>query len=732
MGDIINIILDIIIIVTIIIQIITIIEENFFEEEEARRRPAEVPEKVLAATRCPTIPTATVQNKPPLKAARLPFFSQAWHQVTSNALILKIVCNGYKIQFVSKPYQEKFTPRSMSNKNTIICKQKIKDFLQFKIIKIVSPSQEQFISHIFPVSKKSPGDFRIIFDLSDLNLHVRKIHFKMDSIPDIMTMIQPGDFFVSIDLTDAYYCIAMHVLSLPFLTFYFLNVYYQFTCLPQGLSSAPRIFTKVICVILTFLRRQNIRIAAWIDDFLIASSSLSLCKEQAFQAVRTFEELGFVPNLEKSQLSPSQRICHLGLIWDSVEFSVSVPLDKIEHVKRKCVTALSSRVKVRFLMSILGSIEYFKWGFPYAALHYRRLQRFVNRCLASNLPYDKYVSVPKNARLDLLWWSKVKDSLPSRSLFPFKASLEVICDASQTGWGCWTSDNQETFGFWSSSEKLLHINSLEFKAVFFAFRCFFRSTYNTSILIQSDSSTVVAYINNQGGTTSARLCDLALDFWDFCIHRNISISALHLPGVKNSRADSLSRLENSEHSYSLSQSFFELLAENLSFPLKIDCFASRLNFKLEKFFSRFPEPLSSWIDAFSVRWTDNLYLFPPIPILHRVISKFISDNTAHGLLICPYWPSQFWFPSLLELLIAPPILIPSAMVWDENHRLPRSCLLVAWSIGCNRAEHMDFLGSLESVGSKVSKEKLLLGTKNAGENSVIGIINGKKITVQLL
>ena len=683
-------------------------------------------------SRRPTIPTATVQNKPPLKAARLPFFSQAWHQVTSNALILKIVCNGYKIQFVSKPYQEKFTPRSMSNKNTIICKQKIKDFLQFKIIKIVSPSQEQFISHIFPVSKKSPGDFRIIFDLSDLNLHVRKIHFKMDSIPDIMIMIQPGDFFVSIDLTDAYYCIAMHVLSLPFLTFYFLNVYYQFTCLPQGLSSAPRIFTKVIRVILTFLRRQNIRIAAWIDDFLIASSSLSLCKEQAFQAVRTFEELGFVPNLEKSQLSPSQRICHLGLIWDSVEFSVSVPLDKIEHVKKKCVTALSSRVKVRFLMSILGSIEYFKWGFPYAALHYRRLQRFVNRCLASNLPYDKYVSVPKNAKVDLFWWSKVEDSLPSRSLFPFKASLEVICDASRTGWGCWTSDNQETFGFWSSSEKLLHINSLEFKAVFFAFRCFFRSTYNTSILIQSDSSTVVAYINNQGGTTSARLCDLALDFWDFCIHRNISISALHLPGVKNSRADSLSRLENSEHSYSLSQSFFELLAENLSFPLKIDCFASRLNFKLEKFFSRFPDPLSAGVDAFSVRWTDNLYLFPPIPILHRVISKFISDNTAHGLLICPYWPSQFWFPSLLELLIAPPILIPSAMVLDENHRLPRSCLLVAWSIGCNRAEHMDFLGSLESVGSKVSKEKLLLGTKNAGENSVIGITNGKKITVQLL
>ena len=173
MGDCIDIILDIII-VTIIIKIIIIIEENFFEEEEARRRPAEVTEKVLAAPRRPTIPTATMQNKPPLKAARLPFFSQAWHQVTSNALILKIVCNGYKIQFVSKPYQKKFTPRSMSNKNTIICKQKVKDFLKFKIIKIVSPSHEQFISHIF----QSPRNLQVT---SGLFLTIQNLTFMLEN-----------------------------------------------------------------------------------------------------------------------------------------------------------------------------------------------------------------------------------------------------------------------------------------------------------------------------------------------------------------------------------------------------------------------------------------------------------------------------------------------------------------------------------------------------------------------
>ena len=673
-----------------------------------------------------------IRSNPPKKAARLPHFSQAWQQVTTNSLILNIVSNGYKIQFITEPCQTEFIPRHMSKKNTKICQKKVKDFLKFKIVKVVTPNHDQFLSHIFPVPKKSLGEFRIIFDLTDLNKFVRKIKFKMDKIPNIMSLIQPGDFFVSIDLSDAYYCIAMHIISLPYLTFYFLNTFYQFTCLPQGLSSAPRIFTKVMRVVLTFLRHQNIRISAWIDDFLIASSSFSLCQEHAFKTFRTFEELGFVPNTKKSQLTPSQRICHLGLIWDSLDFAVSVPEDKIASVKRKCSIALSSKVTVRFLMSILGSIEYFRWGFPNAAIHYRRLQRFVNLCLAQNLDLDSYVSASKKACIDLYWWSKVGNSLPSRSLSPFEASLDLFCDASQTGWGCWTSNNREAFGFWSYSERSLHINILESKAVMFAFCCFFRFSFNLSILIHSDSSTVVAYINKQGGTTSARLCDLALDLWEFCIKRNISIKAVHLPGIKNSRADYLSRLENNDHSYSLSNEYFALLCEAINFPLVIDCFASRLNYQLKNFISRFPDPYSSHIDAFSVKWSNNVYLFPPIPIIHRVISKFISDKTDHGLLICPYWPSQLWFPSLLELLIAPPILIPSEMVLDEFCRLPKSCQLVAWSIGCSRVKHMAYLEGLESVRSGALLERPWSTTKNAGENSVLGFINGKMITVKLL
>ena len=215
----------------------------------------------------------------------------------------------------------------------------------------------------------------------------------MDSIDIIISMIRPGDYFVSIDISDAYYSIAMHILAQPFLTFIFLNIYYSFTCLPQGLTSAPRIFTRVMRVVMSYLRARGLRISAWLDDLLLAGASASLTAAQTTTTLGTLEELGFLPNYEKSVLIPVQRISHLGLIWDSVKFAIFVPPEKNQDVKLKCQKALSSCVSVRFLASILGSIEYFRWGFPFAAVHYRLLQRFVNECLAMGLTYNSKVSI---------------------------------------------------------------------------------------------------------------------------------------------------------------------------------------------------------------------------------------------------------------------------------------------------------------------------------------------------
>ena len=182
---------------------------------------------------------------------------------------------------------------------------KVQELLREGALIVVVPSPGQFISHIFPVPKRTPGEFRIIFDLSILNKFIRKISFRMDTYITIIGQICRGDFFISIDLTDAYHAIALHPDFMRFMTFIFQNVYYQFTCLPQGLTSSPRIFTKIMRVVLTYFRSFSIRIAAWLDDFLVAASSAALATSQGEVITQ---------KLEKSAgSSPENSSCWLGV-----------------------------------------------------------------------------------------------------------------------------------------------------------------------------------------------------------------------------------------------------------------------------------------------------------------------------------------------------------------------------------------------------------------------------------
>ena len=65
-----------------------------------------------------------------------------------------------------------------------------------------------------------------------------------------------------------------------------------------------------------------------------------------------------------------------------------------------------------------------------------------------------------------------------------------------------------TKGLWSDKEKRLHINVLELKAVSLALQSFKDQGQNQTVLVATDNSTVVAYINKQGGTHSAEMCSL--------------------------------------------------------------------------------------------------------------------------------------------------------------------------------------------------------------------------------
>ena len=64
-----------------------------------------------------------------------------------------------------------------------------------------------------------------------------------------------------------------------------------------------------------------------------------------------------------------------------------------------------------------------------------------------------------------------------------------------------------------------------------------------------------------------------------------------------------------------------------------------------------PPPLAWAIDAFTIPWKNlNFYAFPPFSIVPRVLQNLQQDQ-ATGICILPNWPTQAWFPVMLQLLI---------------------------------------------------------------------------------
>ena len=112
---------------------------------------------------------------------------------------------------------------------------------------IVQSHQEKndFISPIF-VRPKKDGCHRLILNLKDMNQYIEYHHFKMEKLQTALSMIRPYSYFASVDIKDAYYCLPVNSTDQKYLKFMWNGAFYKYTCLPNGLGSAPRIFTKVM------------------------------------------------------------------------------------------------------------------------------------------------------------------------------------------------------------------------------------------------------------------------------------------------------------------------------------------------------------------------------------------------------------------------------------------------------------------------------------------------------
>lgn len=157
----------------------------------------------------------------------------------------------------------------------------------------------------------------------------------MESLSTVDLSVQPGDWMVSIDLQDAYLHIPIHHHFQPFLRFKVGSLRLQFQCLPFGISSAPRTFTKVLVSILAPLRDKGVRVLHYLDDILILSQHRETLEAQVQLVLNTLSSFGWLINYAKSQLRPTQKMTYLGSLFNTPEKAVSLPPEKIPILIQK-------------------------------------------------------------------------------------------------------------------------------------------------------------------------------------------------------------------------------------------------------------------------------------------------------------------------------------------------------------------------------------------------------------
>ena len=151
-----------------------------------------------------------------------------------------------------------------------------------------------------------------------------------------------------------------------------------------------------------------------------------------------------------------------------------------------------------------------------------------------------------------------------------------------------------------------------------------------------------------GGQKSVECNKLAKEIWEWCISRDLWISAAHIPGLQNVEADAYSRKLEEGTEWQLNPVIFKNITKTFGTP-DIDLFASNSNKQLPIYVSWHPEPESWAIDAFTFSWCSRyFYIFPPFSFIGKVLAK-ISREKTRAIIILPDWSSQHRYPRIKRM-----------------------------------------------------------------------------------
>ena len=568
-----------------------------------------------------------------------------WQNINAHPMVLDVIENGYKIPFISEPDSKVFKNNRSALDNSDFVLQEISELLKSGCIKQVSYTPRNV--NPLSVATQRSGKKRLILDLRFINKHIYKQHVKFEDWRVAQQYIQKDGFMINFDLKQGYTHIDIHPQYHTYLGFAWSikgkTHYFIYTVIPYGINVGPYIFTKVMRQLIKHWRSKGVPICIFLDDGFATAGDVSRCIAISHEIQSDLKCAGLVANDKKSTWIPSQHLEWVGLVFDLVQGTISLPVRRVEAINTLLLFCLRniSKISARTLSKATGNIISCS---PVIGSLTRLMTRAMYGAINQKQSWDMKMDLSRNLELceELQFWLDNINAFKERVLFERRVP-HIMCysDSSDSALGAYIKGQENCVAHipLSVEESNKSSSFRELKALEFGLVSFRHQLANRVIKWFTDAQNVVSIFNH--GSKLPELQQIALRIFRFCLQNKINIEVEWIPRAQNERADLISRIKD-HNDWGVSPSFFEKI-DRLWGPHTIDRFANFKNKKIQRFNSLFWNPDCEGVDAFSFNWqNENNWLVPPIHLVIKAVKHARACN-AKGTLIVPRWQSAIFY-----------------------------------------------------------------------------------------
>ena len=546
-----------------------------------------------------------------------------------------------------------------------------------------------------PQARDEQNNWRLIVDLRCLNQFIRGTSMQYETLKNLRSIGQKGDWMFSFDLRDGFYALGIQPEYRDYFTVNIRGEYFRMAGLPMGYILSPYTFCRMTDVMTGYLRtppvlrgqrrpgstkkllktrrRSGVRMLPFVDDFLFLARSRRAALELREQVLQLWETLGLERNEKKGVFEPTQVIEHLGMEVDMKSGVFRAPPSKLRaladlarHIL--CVGARRKRaVPARLLASLGGKAQFLYLAIPAARFYLRELHVVVS----TKASWGAKIQLSRQLIRDLEWWRSVPAQNNGRNIFRTTESAFLHTDSSDYGWGAVLNETTESRGYWGLQDREEHITFKELKAVRHAVEVFLPQLQGRDVLLHEDNQAVVSILTHLTSRSPAMMCELR-KLWFLLDSHDIRIRPQYIRSAANVWADRLSR-ETDEDDWQLNPRLFRSLDRSWG-PHTIDRFASSVNKQLPRFNSRWLQPgceAVNCLDQPSDGWRQEVNWCNPPWCLLDLLHQKLRESGARATVVAPAWPGERWHQGLSQLATAVTYYPPSNQLFTSGQTLGR-------------------------------------------------------------